>query len=87
MIYLRLVKSVQTAGERTKMEANHPAKAPLRLRLSPALHQNEEPGSRGDVAYLIYLMACYGPALVDLLERVMTSGGTLSMMETEWVSP
>ena len=87
MIYLRLVKSVQTAGERTNMEANHAAQAPLRLRLSPALHQNEEPGSRGDVAYLIYLMACYGPALVDLLERVMTSGGSLSMMETEWVSP
>ena len=87
MIYLRLVKSVQTAGERTNMGADHPALGPLRLRLNPVLHQNEEPGSRGDVAYLIYLTACYGPALVALPERVMTSGRSLSMMESEWVSP
>jgi hypothetical protein len=87
VIYLRLVKSVQAAGERTKMEANHPAKAPLRLRLSAALHQNEEPGSRGDVAYLIYLIGCYVRCWFALLERVMTSGRSLSMMETEWASP
>jgi hypothetical protein len=87
VIYLRLVKSVQAAGERTKMEANHPAKAPLQLHLSPALHQNEEPGSRRDVSYLIYLTGSYGQALVGLLEWVMTSGRSLSMMETECASP
>jgi hypothetical protein len=87
VIYLRLVKSVQTAGERTNMEADYPVQAPSRLRLSRALHRNGEPGPRGDVAYLIYVMGCYGPVPVGLLERVITSGRSLSMMETEWVSP
>ena len=64
-----------------------PGITPLQLRLSPALHQNEELGSRGDVVYLIYLMACYGPAPVGLLEVVITSGRGLSMMESEWVRP
>jgi len=72
---------------RTNMEVKRPALEPLRLSSSPALHQNEESGSRGDVTYLIYLAAHYGRALVGPLERLMTSGRSLSMMETEWVSP
>jgi len=63
------------AGECTNMKVQDRPLSPLRLSHSLALHQNEEPGSRGDVPYLIYLTGCYGPVLVGFT-RVGNDLGT-----------